>query len=436
MAAMPFIQRSLVSAAAFVALTLSVTSALPATAAESPEVVIANAGATGAIKDRYIVVLDRNAPNADSLQGEALAQKFGARIIKTYDAALNGYAVELTEKEARRFAADPAVDSVVQDQVVRIARAQPNPPSWGLDRVDQRIPLLDKSYKYPASAGSGVTAYIIDTGVRISHEDFGGRASYGYDAVDDDTTAADGNGHGTHVAGTVAGFSYGMAKKAQIVAIRVLDNSGSGTVSGVIAGVDWVTKNANKPAIANMSLGGGANSALDDAVRNSIASGVTYAVAAGNDNTNASNSSPAKVSEAITVGSTTSSDARSSFSNYGSSLDLFAPGSSIASAWNTGDTATNTVSGTSMATPHVAGAAALYLSDNQAATPGQVASALTSAATAGIVTNPGTGSPNRLLYVGERGTLPLPLTVLEQRHSAGTGELGVAATCGRCPRRR
>jgi subtilisin family serine protease len=419
MAVMPFSRRSFAGAAAtVVALSLGVGSALPATAAEWPEGVIANAGATGAIKDRYIVVLDDNSPDADSRQGRALARRFGAKITKTYDAALNGYAVELTEKQARRFAAEPAVDSVVQDQIVRIADAQPSPPSWGLDRVDQRILLLDKSYKYPTSAGSGVTAYIIDTGVRISHEDFGGRASYGYDAVDDDTTAADGNGHGTHVAGTVAGSSYGMAKKVKIVAIRVLDNSGSGTASGVIAGVDWVTKNAIKPAVANMSLGGGANSALDDAVRNSIASGVTYAVAAGNDNDNASNSTPARVSEAITVGSSTSSDARSSFSNYGSSLDLFAPGSSITSAWNTGDTVTSTLSGTSMATPHVAGAAALHLADNQAATPAQVTSALTSAATTGVVTNPGTGSPNRLLYVGEGTTLPLPVTGLERlRHS-------------------
>ncbi|OSC53636.1 serine protease, partial [Streptomyces sp. 4F] len=254
-------------------------------------------------------------------------------------------------------------------------------PSWGLDRIDQQNRPLDSSYTYPDSAGQGVTAYVIDTGVRITHSDFGGRASYGYDAIDNDNTAQDGHGHGTHVAGTVAGSAYGVAKQAKVVGVRVLDNSGSGTTAQVVAGIDWVARNAAKPAVANMSLGGGADSALDAAVRNAIASGVTFVVAAGNESTNASTKSPARVTEAITVGATTSSDARASYSNYGSVLDLFAPGSSITSAWNSGDSATNTISGTSMASPHVAGAAALHLADNPSATPAQVASALTSAAT-------------------------------------------------------
>ncbi|WP_267243204.1 S8 family peptidase [Streptomyces sp. PR69] len=397
------------SAIAAAALTLGAASALPATAAEqTPEGVIENAGAPGAVAGSYIVTLDESAADAESKKGRSLAAAYGAKIKKTYTAALNGYAVELSESQAKKLAADPAVESVVQNRVLSINGTQPNPPSWGLDRIDQRDLPLNSSYTYPDSAGSGVTAYVIDTGVRISHNDFGGRASYGYDAIDDDYTAQDGHGHGTHVAGTVAGSSYGVAKKAKIVAVRVLNDQGSGTTAQVVAGIDWVTQNAVKPAVANMSLGGGADTALDNAVRNSIASGITYAIAAGNSNRDASNYSPARVTEAITVGSTTSSDSRSSFSNYGSVLDLFAPGSSITSAWNSSDSATNTISGTSMAAPHAAGAAALYLADNATATPSQVSNALTDAATTGVVGNPGSGSPNRLLYVGEGGTEPPP----------------------------
>ncbi|MFJ8584944.1 S8 family peptidase [Streptomyces sp. NPDC093595] len=396
------------SAIAVAALALGTLSALPATAAPAPEGVIQYAGAPNAVAGSYIVTLDEAAADAESKAGKAIAAKYGAKIEKTYTAALNGYAVELSEAQAKKLAADPAVDSVVQNRVFTISGTQPSPPSWGLDRIDQRALPLNQSYTYPDPAGEGVTAYIIDTGVRITHSDFGGRASYGYDAVDNDNTAQDGNGHGTHVAGTVAGNAYGVAKKARIVGVRVLNNSGSGTTAQVVAGIDWVTRNAVKPAVANMSLGGGADTALDNAVRNSIAAGVTYAIAAGNDGRDASSTSPARVTEALTVGSTTSSDARSSFSNYGSVVDIFAPGSSITSAWNTGDSATNTISGTSMAAPHVAGAAALYLANNRTATPSQVASALTSAATTGVVGNPGTGSPNRLLYVGDGGTTPPP----------------------------
>jgi subtilisin family serine protease len=396
------------SAIAVAALALGTLSALPATAAPAPEGVIQYAGAPNAVAGSYIVTLDEAAADAESKAGKAIAAKYGAKIEKTYTTALNGYAVELSEAQAKKLAADPAVDSVVQNRVFTISGTQPSPPSWGLDRIDQRALPLNQSYTYPEPAGDGVTAYIIDTGVRITHSDFGGRASYGYDAVDNDNTAQDGNGHGTHVAGTVAGNAYGVAKKARIVGVRVLNNSGSGTTAQVVAGIDWVTRNAVKPAVANMSLGGGADTALDNAVRNSIAAGVTYAIAAGNDGRDASSTSPARVTEALTVGSTTSSDARSSFSNYGSVVDIFAPGSSITSAWNTGDSATNTISGTSMAAPHVAGAAALYLANNRTATPSQVASALTSAATTGVVGNPGTGSPNRLLYVGDGGTTPPP----------------------------
>ncbi|MEU8523695.1 S8 family peptidase [Streptomyces sp. NPDC048577] len=397
-----------VGAMAVAALALGTVSALPAVAAPAPEGVIQNAGAPGTVANSYIVTLDESA-QAETARGRAVAAHYGAKIKKTYTSALNGYSVELSEAQAKKLAADPAVTSVVQNRVFKVNGTQPSPPSWGLDRIDQKALPLNQSYTYPDSAGQGVTAYIIDTGVRITHNDFGGRASYGYDAVDNDNTAQDGHGHGTHVAGTVAGSSYGVAKKAKIVGVRVLNNQGSGTTAQVVAGIDWVTQNAVKPAVANMSLGGGVDAALDAAVRNSIASGVTYAVAAGNDSSNASNYSPARVSEAITVGSTTSSDARSSFSNYGSVLDVFAPGSSITSSWNSSDSATNTISGTSMAAPHVAGAAAVYLGDHPTATPSQVSTALTTAATPNVVGNPGSGSPNRLLYVGG-GTTPPPPT--------------------------
>ncbi|MFE0704760.1 S8 family serine peptidase [Streptomyces sp. NPDC058872] len=359
-----------------------------------------------AVPGSYLVTLRASLADSDGASGRALAERYGAKVTRTYTAALNGYAVETSEARAEQLAADPAVESVVQDQVVRVSGTQPSPPSWGLDRIDQQKLPLDQTYRYPDSAGAGVTAYIIDTGVRITHQDFGGRASYGYDAVDDDDTAADGHGHGTHVAGTVAGSSYGVAKKAKVVAVRVLDDEGSGTVSGVVAGIDWVTRNAVKPAVANMSLGGGANTTLDDAVRNSIAAGITYAVAAGNEDEDASGSSPARVSQALTVGATTNGDDRAYFSNYGSILDLFAPGYGITSAWNGSDTDRQTISGTSMAAPHVAGASAVYLAGNPSATPAQVSAALTSAATEGVVGDPGSGSPNRLLHVAAGGSEP------------------------------
>jgi subtilisin family serine protease len=273
---------------------------------------------------------------------------------------------------------------------------QSNPP-WGLDRIDQRNRPLSGTYSY-TSTGAGVNAYIIDTGIRRSHTQFGGRAFTGFDAVTSGGSANDCNGHGTHVAGTVGGSTYGVAKSVRLYAVRVLSCSGSGSTSGVIAGVNWVTSNHVKPAVANMSLGGGISTALDTAVRNSIAAGVTYAIAAGNSNTNASNSSPARVGEAITVGSSTSTDARSSFSNYGSVVDVFAPGSSILSAWYTSNTATRTLSGTSMAAPHVAGVAARILQGSPGSSPAAVQSTIVSTATTGRLTGLPTGTANRLLF--------------------------------------
>ncbi|MFK0115391.1 S8 family peptidase [Streptomyces sp. NPDC090994] len=373
--------------------------AIPAQAAPAEGTVLA-AGSPTAVKDSYIVTLKKDSGlKASSAAGKDVVEEYGGTVKKTFKSALNGYTATLSATEAERLAADPAVASVEQDQRVTLADTTQSDAPWGLDRVDQTSLPLSGTYTYPDTAGSGVTAYVIDTGVRITHSDISGRASYGYDAVDGDTTASDGNGHGTHVATTIAGSTYGVAKKAKIVAVRVLNNSGSGTTAGVIAGIDWVTANHSGPSVANLSLGGSASTTLDTAVRNSIASGVTYAIAAGNSAANASSYSPARVTEAITVGATTSTDARASYSNYGSVLDIFAPGSSITAGWYTSDTATNTISGTSMATPHVAGAAAVYLAGHTSATPAQVSSALTSGATTGKVTSAGTGSPNLLLKI-------------------------------------
>ncbi|MFI6550594.1 S8 family peptidase [Streptomyces prunicolor] len=371
--------------------------ALPAQAAPATGTVLA-AGSPTAVDGSYIVTLKKSAGlKASSAAGKGLVKEYGGTVTKTFGTVLNGYAASLSATEAKRLAADPAVAAVEQNQRVHLTDTTQSSAPWGLDRIDQAALPLSGTYTYPDSAGSGVTVYVIDTGVRITHTQISGRAAYGYDAVDGDTTASDGNGHGTHVATTIAGSTYGVAKKANIVAVRVLDNSGSGTTAGVIAGIDWVTSNHTSPAVANMSLGGSASTSLDTAVANSISSGVTYAVAAGNSAANASSYSPARVSTAITVGATTSTDAKASYSNYGSILDIFAPGSSILAGYNTSDTATATLSGTSMATPHVAGAAAVYLSGHTSSTPAQVATALVNGATSGVVTSAGTGSPNKLL---------------------------------------
>ncbi|MFG2011050.1 S8 family serine peptidase [Micromonospora sp. NPDC048868] len=389
-----------------VAALAMVATATPAMAAEPVGTIRAAGGAT-AVADSYIVVFKDSSVARSSVGDTAqrLVGRHGGAVARTYGAALRGFEVRVDARAAARIAADPAVAYVEQNHTVSIAGTQTNPPSWGLDRIDQRALPLNSSYTYPNTA-SNVHAYIIDTGIRFSHSDFGGRAVSGYDAVDGGS-ADDCNGHGTHVAGTVGGSAYGVAKGVQLVGVRVLNCQGSGTNAGVIGGVDWVTANAVKPAVANMSLGGGANTSLDTAVRNSINSGVSYGLAAGNDSGgNACNTSPARTAEGITVGSTTNTDARSSFSNIGTCLDIFAPGSSITSAWHTNDTATNTISGTSMATPHVVGVAALVASANPTWTPQQVRDYLVNNATSNVVTNPGTGSPNKLLYVVNGDTPP------------------------------
>ncbi|MEU4466275.1 S8 family peptidase [Streptomyces sp. NPDC024017] len=353
-------------------------------------------GAKGAVPGSFIVTLD------DKVNKPALAKEYGGKLQRTYTAALDGFSVSgLSSAEAKHLAADPSVSKVVQVKKFSINTTQDNPPSWGLDRLDQADTAGDSKYTYPDSAGEGVTAYVIDTGVRISHKDFEGRAASGFDAVDNDNDASDGNGHGTHVAGTIAGAAHGVAKKAKIVAVRVLDDNGSGTTEQVVAGIDWVTKNHQGPSVANMSLGGGADQALDEAVRKAIAAGVTFAVAAGNDSSDAGQGSPARVKEAVTVASSTKDDKQSDFSNYGSVVDVYAPGSDVTSAWNDSDEGTKTISGTSMATPHVVGAAAVYLAGHKDATPEQVAKALTEGATPDKISNPSQGTANKLLKIVE-----------------------------------
>ncbi|HSE09366.1 MAG TPA: S8 family serine peptidase [Nocardioidaceae bacterium] len=387
---------------------LTVPATMSSAVASPDQAPVRGQGQPDSIRGEYIVVMEQNAPKKAVGNAKQTAKDRGGQIRFTYDTALSGFAAKLPPQALEALRSNPNVAYIEADQQVELSTTQTN-PTWGLDRVDQRNLPLSSSYTYNAN-GTGVTAYIIDTGMRASHNEFAGRVASGYTAISDGQGTNDCHGHGTHVAGTVGGTTYGVAKGVTFKPVRVLDCAGSGSNSGVIAGVDWVTGNKSGPAVANMSLGGGISSALDSAVQNSINAGVTYAVAAGNDNgANACNGSPSRVGPALTVGATTSSDARSSFSNIGSCLDLFAPGSSITSAWNTSNSATNTINGTSMATPHVAGVAALYLDDNPSASPSAVSSAIVNGATSNVISNVGSGSPNKLLYsLVDGGTPPPP----------------------------
>jgi subtilisin family serine protease len=352
------------------------------------------------IENNYVVVLDdavvgeRGDNSIAGYMADDMARLYNGKVKKVYKHALNGFSMEMSETDAEAMAQDYRVLFVEEDGVVTADATQTNPP-WGLDRIDQRNRPLSGTYTYNWT-GSGVRVYVIDTGIRTSHTQFGGRASNVFDAFGGN--GQDCHGHGTHVSGTVGGSTYGVAKSSLLRGVRVLDCNGSGSNSGVIAGVDWVRQNHIAPAVANMSLGGGISSAVDTAVNNLSNAGVAVAVAAGNSNANACNSSPARAANAITTGSTTTTDARSSFSNFGTCLDIFAPGSGILSAWFSSNTATATLSGTSMASPHVAGVAALYKQANPSASATTIRNALVNNATTNVVTNAGTGSPNRLLY--------------------------------------
>jgi subtilisin family serine protease len=366
-----------------------------------------NAARGIAIPGDYIITLRDNVTDVDGVARSLSALHRGA-LKHLYKSALKGFAVQnISEAAAAAIAADPRVERVEADQVMTAIGTE-SPATWGIDRIDQNALPLDNTYSY-ANDGSNVTVYIIDTGINFGHVDFGGRASTGVDEVTIGGSAADCNGHGTHVSGTVGGTTYGVAKNVQLVAVRVLNCAGSGTTSGVVAGIDWVTANHVLPAAANMSLGGGLSTTLNQAVARAVASGVTFAVAAGNSTANACNTSPSSEPSAITVGATDVNDTFAYFSNYGSCVDINAPGVSITSDWYSSNTATNTISGTSMATPHVTGAAALYLSANPTATPAEVTLALTSNATPGAIGSLPAGTVNLLLYTGFiGGSVPPP----------------------------
>jgi subtilisin family serine protease len=373
-------------------LSLSGLAALPPAFAQGPP-------ADG--RDGYIVVLKDSVGNPAAVAAEH-GRRFGTDVTQVYTHALKGYAARATGAAVGEIRNDSRVTHVERDLPVTASQTQA-PAPWGLDRIDQRALPLGNGYTY-GGTGAGVTAYVIDTGIRISHTDFGGRAVHGWDFVGGDGVADDCNGHGTHVAGTIGGQTSGVAKGVTLVAVRVLDCKGSGYVSGVLGGVDWVTGDhpVGAPAVANMSLGAGASSALDTAVKNSITSGVSYTVAAGNGNAggvaqDACKSSPARVAAAMTVGATDATDRKASWSNYGACVDWFAPGVGITSDWFTSNTATTTISGTSMAAPHTAGVAALHLQADPGASPAEVRTALFDKATKGVVKSSKTTN-NHLLF--------------------------------------
>ncbi len=349
------------------------------------------------IPGRYIVTLKDDVREVD-VAVASLVAPHGGRITHTYRFALKGFAAELSGAAALALARDTIVTRVEADRLVTADGTQSG-AGWGLDRVDQHWLPLDSNYSY-AVDGAGVTVYVIDTGINFAHVDFGGRAITGVDEVSPGGTAADCNGHGTHVSGIIGGETYGVAKNVKLVSVRVLNCAGSGSTSDVIAGIDWITANRILPSVANMSLGGAFSATLNQAVAKSVAAGIVYTVAAGNNGADACSSSPSSEASAVTVGATDVQDAFAYFSNYGSCVDLNAPGVNITSDWYSTNTATNTISGTSMAAPYVAGVAAMWLAVNPSSTPSEATSALITNATSNVVTGVPAGTANLLLYSG------------------------------------
>ncbi len=350
-------------------------------------------------------VVVRLVPSSDPVAQARTATQGGGRVSKVYDSVFPGYAASVPAADVSALKNDPAVLSVEVDGTVR-ATATQAPAPWGLDRMDQAALPLSNSYTYPI-AGQGVTAYVIDTGLNAGHAEFAGRVGVGTSMVADGSGTSDCNGHGTHVAGVLGGSTYGVAKGVTVVPVRVLDCAGTGKYSDLVAGIDWIIADhrAGEPAVANLSLGGPPSSTLDAAVAALVADGVSVSVAAGNDGADACNTSPARAPQALTVGATDRNDARPGFSNDGPCLDVFAPGVGVPSAWFTGSTATQQLSGTSVAAPHVAGAAAVLLAQDFTLSPNQVATALTAGATPGVVTGARAGTPDRELRLV---TLPRP----------------------------
>lgn len=379
---------------AVVGLSPSIASAQPS------QGMIYNAGRPGAIKNRYIVVL-KDTPQDSKATNKTindLSKRYKGNVKHAFKQSFKGFVSEMSAANARQLAKNPKVMFMEQDATAKSDATQTNLTTWGLDRIDQRALPLSTTFTYPDTSASDTTAYVIDSGIRLTHSQFGGRATSGWDFVDNDADASDCSGHGTHVAGTIGGSNYGIAKDINLVSVRVLNCNNSGTYSSIIAAIDWVTAHADGPAVANMSLGGVNSLALDNAVQKSVAAGITYVVSAGNKNADACTQSPARTADAITVAASNETDQRWTSSNYGACVDIFAPGTLIRSSYGTSDTATARMTGTSTATPHVSGVAALIIAANPSYSPAQVTDTLLSNATTEVLSNLDENSPDRLLF--------------------------------------